>query len=647
LGNGSVLVCLDQFGQVRDFYFPYVGLENQTGGRYVHKVGIWADGQFSWLDDGRWQISVNFAQETMVSDIKAVNSDLELALDFSDVVYNEKNIFIRKVNVRNLSQRTKKVKIFFHQIFELYESHRGDTAYFDPLRQVIIHYKGRRVFLVGAQLNDGAFDDYSIGLFGLEGKEGTYKDAEDGVLSKNSIEHGKVDSVIGLSFELGVGGQRVLYYWVAAAKLMKEVHELNIYILSRTPEHLLKTTQDFWRAWLNRQKFTFLGLSNEIIELFKKSLLIIRAHVDNNGSILASGDSDMLQYGRDTYGYMWPRDGALTTLALDKAGDSNVARRFFDFCHDVITGEGYLMHKYRADKSLGSSWHPWTREGQVELPIQEDETALVLWALWQHYNLTKDLEFIELIYNSFVKTAADFMVNYRDKKNHLPKPSYDLWEEKFTTTTFTAAAVYGALLVAARFSKLLGKSDEEQRYNQAASEIQEAIMEELYDKNSGIFKKGIGDSVVDVSTLYALFRFEVLDANDKKLKKFVKIIEERLSCGGAVGGIGRYENDQYYRITKDCPGNPWLITTMWLAQYYIAAARSEKDLDLVKKWLQWAVQRALPSGVLSEQFNPLTGEQLSATPLTWSHAEFVLTVLMYLDKLDEMGICEEYCNPVK
>ena len=636
LGNGSILVCLDQFGQVRDFYFPYVGLENQTGGRYIHKVGVWADGNFSWLDDGRWQISVNFAEETMASDIRAVNNDLELALEFNDVVYNEKNIFVRKVNVRNLSNRPKKVKVFFHQAFELYESHRGDTAYFDPLRQAIIHYKGRRAFLISAQLDNGSFDDYGIGLFGIEGKEGTYKDAEDGQLSKNPVEHGKVDSVIALSFELGDGERRSFYYWMAVGKSMKEIHELNIYILTRTPEHLLKTTQDFWRAWLNKQKFTFLGLDDDVVKLFKRSLLIIRAHVDNNGSILASGDSDMLQYGRDTYGYMWPRDGALSAMALDKSGDSNVARRFFNFCNEVITGEGYLLHKYRADQSLGSSWHSWVKEGKIELPIQEDETALVIWALWQHYELTKDLEFIESVYNSLIKSAADFMVNYRDK-NHLPKPSYDLWEEKFETTAFTSAAVYGALTATARFSKLLGKLEEEKKYNQAAGEIREAILEHLYGKNERI----------DASTFYGLFKFGIFEPDDKKLKKLAKIIEEKLSCGGLVGGIGRYEGDQYYQANKDCPGNPWIVTTMWLAQYYVAAARTEKDLEVVKKWLKWAVKYALPSGVLPEQLNPFDGQPVSATPLTWSHAEFALTVLAYLDKLDEMGICEEYCNPVK
>jgi GH15 family glucan-1,4-alpha-glucosidase len=36
---------------------------------------------------------------------------------------------------------------------------------------------------------------------------------------------------------------------------------------------------------------------------------------------------------------------------------------------------------------------------------------------------------------------------------------------------------------------------------------------------------------------------------------------------------------------------------------------------------------ALPSGVLSEQINPSTGAPLSVTPLVWSHAELINTLL--------------------
>ena len=60
LGNGQVLVNLDEFGQVRDFYFPHVGLENQLGGRLVHRIGVFVDSQLSWTSDPGWEMAINY-----------------------------------------------------------------------------------------------------------------------------------------------------------------------------------------------------------------------------------------------------------------------------------------------------------------------------------------------------------------------------------------------------------------------------------------------------------------------------------------------------------------------------------------------------------------------------------------------------------
>ena len=54
-------------------------------------------------------------------------------------------------------------------------------------------------------------------------------------------------------------------------------------------------------------------------------------------------DSDTLQHGKDTYAYVWPRDAAYAALALDRAGDTNVAERFFTFMNDVH-GRGRVFH---------------------------------------------------------------------------------------------------------------------------------------------------------------------------------------------------------------------------------------------------------------------------------------------------------------
>src|SRR3989344_8801051 len=375
LGNGSVLIGLDRFGQVKDFYYHYPGLENHVSEYLTHKIGIYVEERFSWLDDGSWIIDIKSHEGTMASNISAKNDSLGIELQFTDIVYNEKNIFIREIECRNLFDRVRKVKVYFNQQFNISQNHHGETAYFDSREEVIIQYKGRRVFLINTLTDLGRFDEYSVGLLGIEGRDGTYKDAEDGNLSGNPIEHGTVDSVVEVKVDIPPKEEKVIYYWICVAKSIRKVKDLNEEILARHPKDIIESTVDYWRAWVNVQNFSFYKLSQEAVALFKKSLFNIRSHVSKNGSIIASGDSEMLQFGRDYYEYVWPRDAAFATIALAKAGDFNTSSRFFKFCEDVITEEGYFMHKYRPDKALGSSWHPWIRDWKKQFPIQEDETA--------------------------------------------------------------------------------------------------------------------------------------------------------------------------------------------------------------------------------------------------------------------------------
>ena len=162
LGNGNMLICFDAHGYVKDFYFPFVGLENQAGRAYSHKIGVWVDDasstRFSWLHDGSWDIQVGCIKETLAGDIEAVNHALGVRLNFRDIVYNEKNIFIRKVRVENLAHMARQIKVFFNQEFEIYGSSLGDTAYYDPIHHVVIHYKGRRVFLVNGNTGNKRFN---------------------------------------------------------------------------------------------------------------------------------------------------------------------------------------------------------------------------------------------------------------------------------------------------------------------------------------------------------------------------------------------------------------------------------------------------------------------------------------------------------
>jgi GH15 family glucan-1,4-alpha-glucosidase len=127
-------------------------------------------------------------------------------------------------------------------------------------------------------------------------------------------------------------------------------------------------------------------------------------------------------------------------------------------------------------------------------------------------------------------------------------------------------------------------------------------------------------------------------------------IKERLWVKTDVGGIARYEGDIYHRVSdrlQEVPGNPWFICTLWLAQWTIAKAQNSEELQEAIPILEWVASRALPSGVLAEQVHPFNNQPLSVSPLTWSHATFVTTVLEYVSKAGEVDICPSCGNPME
>jgi GH15 family glucan-1,4-alpha-glucosidase len=146
------------------------------------------------------------------------------------------------------------------------------------------------------------------------------------------------------------------------------------------------------------------------------------------------------------------------------------------------------------------------------------------------------------------------------------------------------------------------------------------------------------DETCDAS-LWGLFAFGLYGANDPRIESTFKALRERLWLHEGVGGMARYENDTYQRAHQGFTGNPWFVSTLWLADYLIERAREEKDLNEALEVMEWVSSHALPSGVLAEQIDPLSGEPVSVSPLTWSHGTFVRTTQRLLRRLEKMKVC--------
>jgi GH15 family glucan-1,4-alpha-glucosidase len=643
VGNGDLLVTFDDTYRVRDIYYPNVGMPNHTDG-HPQRFGVWVDGRLAWIEDAGWERHLRYKPDTMVTEVTLRHEKLGVELVCNDAVDYSSPVYFRRITVTDLSGEARDVRVFFHHDLSINGSPVGDTVDYDPGTQALVHYKDNRYFLVnGAEERKIGLEHFTTGAKRIGDAEGTWRDAEDGHLNHNAIAQGYVDSTVGFYLHMRPHGTAEIVYWLACGSSYKEVRSLNDKVIAKTPQRMIERTEAYWRLWASKEPIDFSPLPERIRDLFMRSQLIMRTQIDNGGAIIAANDSDITRFAGDTYSYMWPRDGALVTHSLILSGHGELSREFFRFCGEVIDDGGYFLHKYNPTGTLASSWHPWTIDGEPVLPIQQDETALVVWALREHFVVFRDVEFIKPLYHTLVIKPARWMLQHVDHHG-LPQPSWDLWEERRGIHTFTVAATIAALDAASGFARDMGALDDAARFGEGAERMRGALMRHLWVKDQKRFARSAIpqkdgtyrlDMTVDAAN-FGLFAFGALAPDDPAVIAEMNAIRERLWVKTDVGGVARYEHDYYHQVETDdidhVPGNPWVICTLWLAMHGIARATTVDELEAALKYLDWTADRALPSGVLAEQFDPHTGAPISVSPLTWSHSTVITVVMQYLLK---------------
>lgn len=645
LGNGRILICEDERGTVRDVYFPHVGLENH--GHSV-RAGIcdldpprrssWFEGwspvqryQSSFRADLLWGSPIpgkgrrpdgeGFVHDIVSSIGETIFRDPRGGMEVAvlDAVHPSLNAFSRIFEVKNVSGEERNLRLFSNQNYRILENKIGETAVVD--RDVLIHYKRDRYILHGSRPN---FDQFATGTAEWRGLEGTWKEILEGErLSGNPVAHGSVDSTLAWTISgLLSGESRQVQLWTIFGKSYQEVISLHRQIGRGEGDSLYRTTLNFWNSFLERTSILpeaalMDSLPERVRVIFYRSLIATVAHMDINGSAIASCDSDIRQFGADVYSYCWPRDAAWASIALDRARYHHLSCEVFGFFAKTITDRGYFLHKYTPAGDFGSTWHP------VPM-IQIDETGLPLYALYFNWLVARNVWTAGRYFGSIAAPAAHWLLRSLDDSG-LPRASFDLWEERKGVFTYSASTVYAGLRGAAELALALGNDRLFEAWSAGAERVRAAIVDRLYDDRLGRFRRSGEDGTVD-SSLFGVWWFGVLPPNDPRVARTMEAVERELLRPG--GGVARYEGDEYGGRM-----NSWIISTLWLAQWHSAVGSLDRALELIG----WCADRAHPTtGLLPEQVAD-DGSPRSVLPLMWSHAAFVLAVLEYLEALGKKG----------
>jgi len=630
IGNSRMLAALGAGGRIYRLWWPHIDTPQHLD---EWRTGIRLDGgRTLWFDseaDG-WRFESGYEPGTNIVHVSAMHPDYPVSIRSTHFVVPDADGLIRHYAITNTGDRVIAPRLVHYSSFWIGESPFHQAVLFDDRRDALVHYRGPYVFAVSGSRSCAGFQAGA-----------SREQAEAGQLDGNEGTLGCSGALAWDFPPLAPGETCELTLYLAAGERLERAFDKLSELQAATHAELYERTAAWWRDWLNGANPCPID-DDKIRSLYERSLLVMKLMCDESGAVIAAPEMDETYERCGGYGYCWGRDAAFIAGALDLAGLTELSEKFFRWALTAQDRSGAWQQRHYHDGTLAPSWG-----------LQIDEGAAILWGLWRHYELTgSEWVLSDEVWHA-VEAGADFLTRMLDD-NDLPKPTHDLWEERIAQHAYSSAAVCGAFDAAARIAEARGHRDRAEEWRDFSRRVKAGISSLLWDAERGCHYRSIRltvpeeqynaairsggrgsviegikgykkyvldfDPIVDVSLLGLAIPFAVLDPGDERMAKTADQVERKL-WSPVVGGIKRYENDRYIG------GNPWILTTLWLAQFRIAQGRT----DAAERLMQWAIDHQTPFGLLPEQIDRDTGSAAWVVPLTWSHAMFVLAVRMLAD----------------
>lgn len=634
IGNGSMLGCISEYGELIRLYWPEIDFPQHLEKMLTGFFDTESPHSTIWFSEGDHVVSQSYMDSTNILTTKAMLKRLFLEVTQTDFCLPNSPVLVRHYSIKNMNDFDFNLGVGVASHVTSHTQDLGNTM-FDFSTDALVHYRHGGCWAIGSSKE---VKEFQIGNnpFGAVWES-----------KLNSIDSIGMSPDGALLWDLGTlqpGEECTLTIYLSFSKSLNELKLLIPKAKGYNINELLNKVKDYWHDYL-RGCFQIKSGNEKADKIYERSLLLFNLMADKNtGGLLASPeiDEDFTRCGR--YAYCWGRDAAFITEALDVAGLYKDAEKFYDWAVRVQDVEGFWHQRYHMNGSLAPSWG-----------IQIDETGTILHGMLKHYLHVKDMEFLKRMWPSVIKAVA-FIEKFVDEDTGLPLPSFDLWEERMGEHTYSTAAIIAGINAAVKIGEYLGaQSDDLGRWKLFASNMQSAMEKQLVDSERNIFFRSTRtklnpwgpepsprtvtikvnskdfyrevtteDSRMDISLLGPIVPFSVLDAEHTVARETASEIERLLYCKKA-GGIFRYEGDTY------AGGNPWIISSLWIALYYVKT----KEIEKARGYFRWVLKCGTHLDLLPEQVDSHDGKPCWVIPLTWSHAMFVL---VFKELMDNGGI---------
>lgn len=337
------------------------------------------------------------------------------------------------------------------------------------------------------------------------------------------------------------------------------------------------------------------------------------------GGISAALEVDEERDKSGRYSYCWPRDAVFVTEALDILNMHEETEKFYTiFSKNTQSKNGMWEQRFYTDGRLAPCWG-----------YQIDETASIVYGVYEHYKQTKDKNFLKQTYEmcqkaivtlgTFLNVASVPFVTSDEKEIFVTHESYDLWEMHEGIHLYSLSAIYSAFKAMSRIEKELDEKADTSKLENYAEKIKEYCLKKFINEADNTLKRNNKDNICDISVLGSIVPFEMLDKNQKEVENTIEKIN--LNLRTYTGGYLRFENDNYIG-----GNNPWPIATLWMALYNIEIGNKEEAI----KQIEFVTKTSTEHGFLAEQVDNETMKSKWVIGLGWSHAMYIIALSQLL-----------------
>jgi GH15 family glucan-1,4-alpha-glucosidase len=413
-------------------------------------------------------------------------------------------------------------------------------------------------------------------------------------------------------------GQRIIFSFSYSNQSPAVVPEL-----SETACTRIQSTIEYWRDWISKCRYS--GVYREAV---KRSALALKllAHAPS-GSIIAAPTTSLpeTEGGERNwdYRYCWLRDASFTTRVLVKLGFEDEAGAYMNWilhATQLTRPKLQVVYSIYGHSNLEEETIDWLSGYKNSKPVrignkadgqfQLDIYGEVLDAVYTYAPLVKE----------FDNDSTKFVLGLGEAICELwTQPDNGIWEVRSSLVHHTHSKVM-AYVGLDRLVKLCIKYDWKNAPVKKFLDTTKAIRKEIelqgYNSILGSYTREFNGSNIDASLL-VLPLVEYCDAASVRMVSTTQLIFQHLSRNNLIY--------RYRDVNDGLTGDEGLfvVCNFWLAENLAKTGKTKEAITV----FETVLKHASPTGLLSEEIDPVSHDLLGNYPQGFSHIGLINAAL--------------------